>query len=336
MPEGITLPLVEHHAVEGVDITFGPLDLSQGERLVLFGPNGAGKSTALRVLAGTLGGASDLPASAYLPQRPYMFRGSSRRNLLLGLDDGEARRAEEIADELGIARKLAGPAQILSGGERQRLALARTLAHSSPLLLLDEPLSAGDVRDRDLLMSVLARGLAGRASVIVTHDREIAATIADRVAVMIDGKTRQIGTVEDVFGLPTDDEVALAVGLGNVLSGVVVDVDNPLVAVQVGGISVWALGTQVPGTPVKVLFSAETVTVHTGEPPVTSARNVWVGELAAIRSAGRLVELRVDVGPLVVVVITPGSLAAMDLQPGSPVALSVKATAARAVAAPTA
>ena len=335
MPDGITLPRVEHHAVEGVVISLGPLDLSQGERLVLFGPNGAGKSTALRVLAGTLGGPSDLPPSAYLPQRPYMFRGSSRRNLLLGLDEGEARRAEEIADELGIAAKLADPAQVLSGGERQRLALARTLASSAGLLLLDEPLSAGDVRDRDLLMSVLARGLGGRASVIVTHDREIAATLADRVAVMVDGETRQIGTVDEVFGLPTDDEVALAVGLGNVLSGVVVDVDDPLVAVQVDGISVWALGAQAPGTPVKVLFSAETVTVHTGEPSVTSARNVWFGELAEIRSIGRLVELVVDVGPRVVVVITPGSLSALDLEPGSAVGLSVKATAARAVAVPT-
>lgn len=334
MLDGVALPRVVHRPAPGVEISFGPVQLTSGERLVLFGPNGAGKTTALRLLAGTLGKYGDLPRSAYLQQRPYMFRGSARHNLLLGLDGDEARHAEDLAERLGIADKLSDSAPSLSGGERQRLGLARTLACSVGLVLLDEPLSAIDVRNRDVVTAVLAGALVGRVAVIVTHDREAAATLGDRIAVMVDGSIRQIGAVGEVFTLPVDDEVALVLGLGNVLSGVVVGSDDPLVEVDAGGIRVWGIGTQPVGTPVKVLFGAETVTVHTGEAPPTSARNIWFGELIAVRPVGRLVELVVDVGPRVVAVITPGSLDALGLEPGSRVGLTLKATAVRAVARP--
>ena len=75
MPELLTVPRLSYQAARGLEIVFGPLELDSTERLVLFGPNGAGKTTALRLLAGTLGASLDLPPSAYLPQRPYMFRG---------------------------------------------------------------------------------------------------------------------------------------------------------------------------------------------------------------------------------------------------------------------
>ena len=334
MLDGVVLPRVTHRPAPGVEISLGPLELTSGERLVLFGPNGAGKTTALRLLAGTLGKHRDLPPSAYLQQRPYMFRGSAHHNLLLGLDADEGRRAEDLAERLGVAGKLLDSAPSLSGGERQRLALAGTLARSAGLVLLDEPLSAIDVRNRDVVTAVLAGALVGKAAVIVTHDREAAATLGDRVVVMVDGAIRQIGTVDEVFTLPVDDEVALVVGLGNVLSGVVVGSDDPLVEVEADGIRVWGIGTQPVGTPVKVLFGAETVTVHTGETPSTSARNIWFGELVAVRPVGRLVELIVDVGPRVVAVITPGSLDALGLGPGSRVGLTLKATAVHAVSRP--
>jgi len=85
-----------------------------------------------------------------------------------------------------------------------------------------------------------------------------------------------------------------------------------------------------------VLFGAETVTVQTGTGAgaPTSARNVWFGEVEAIRPVGRLVELVVDVGPRVVALITPGSLESLDLAPGSRVGLALKATAVHVVSAP--
>ena len=339
MLETTTLPAVRHRPVPGVDVTFGPIELEPGERLVLFGPNGSGKTTTLRLLAGTLRPGTlqrgaRLPRASYLPQRPYMFRGSGRHNLHLGLRPGEAAAAEALADTLGITGKLDEPAQELSGGERQRLALARSLAHGGDILLLDEPLSAIDARNRDLVMSVIADAVGERPAVIVTHDRDVAAALADQVAVMVDGSVRQIGSVAEVFSLPTDDEVALAVGVGNVLAGVVTGTDPPLVEVDVAGIRVWALGSHSAGAAVKVVFGAETVTVSTGRQGPSSARNVWPGTLVAVRPMGRLVELLVDAGPTVAALITPGSLDALELRKGGSLSLSLKATAARAISAP--
>ena len=334
MPELLTLPRLSYQAARGLEIVFGPLDLDSTERLALFGPNGAGKTTALRLLAGTLGASLDLPPSAYLPQRPYMFRGTAAHNLTLGLDGEERSHAFELAERLGLAPNLADEGTGLSGGERQRVALARALASSARVVLLDEPLSAIDVQHRESVIAVIGSSLSGRAAVIVTHDREVVASLADRVAVMIGGTIRQLGPVDEVFTLPADDEVAMAVGLGNVLSGSVVGTDDPLVEVDVGGVGIWGYGRQELGTSVKVLFGAETVTVQTGAGAPTSARNVWFGEVEAIRPVGRLVELVVDVGPRVVALITPGSLESLDLAPGSRVGLALKATAVHVVSAP--
>jgi molybdopterin-binding protein len=96
----------------------------------------------------------------------------------------------------------------------------------------------------------------------------------------------------------------------------------------------WALGEEAPGTQVVVMFGAEAVTVFSGDGPRSSARNRWQGTIESIRQAGRLVEVVVDLGLPVVALITPGSLEALDLEQGRSVALSVKATAARAVVVP--
>jgi molybdate transport system ATP-binding protein len=334
MPDGVIIPRVLHTLVGGLEVSFGPVALEPGERLVLFGPNGAGKTTALRLLAGTVGATLNLPAAAYMPQRPYMFRGSARHNLHLGLSGDEVGRSERLAQDLLVGDKLDSRAQQLSGGERQRLALARALASHGDLVLLDEPLSAVDARNRDVVVSVVGKAVGERAAVIVTHDRDVVAALAHRVAVMVDGVIRQLGPVADVFSLPVDDDVAVAVGLGNVLSGVVVEADPPLVEVDVAGIRVWSVGGQAPGTSVKVLFGAETVTVSAELQAPSSARNVWTGRLDAVRPMGRLVELVVNAGPNIVALITPGSLDALDLREGGSVVLSLKATAARAVSVP--
>ena len=98
------------------------LVVENGERLVLFGPNGSGKTTALRLMAGTIGG-ERRDGIVYLPQRPYLFRGTARSNLELSLDDVERGRAADLATELGVSDRLDGAARSLSGGERMRIAL---------------------------------------------------------------------------------------------------------------------------------------------------------------------------------------------------------------------
>ncbi|MCP3975590.1 MAG: ABC transporter ATP-binding protein [bacterium] len=313
------------------------LDVKHGERLVIFGPNGAGKSTLLRLVAGLVGerGGENV---AYLPQRPYMFRGSGRRNLLLGLEDSESNRAEVLSKRLGVSNVIGTAASRLSGGERQRLALARTLASSRPVVVLDEPLAAIDAQDRDAVVAVVGDALSERATIVVTHDEDVAAAFADRVAVMVGGQIRQVGSPQEVFLDPQSEEVARVVGHHNVLVGTIVKSDGPLVQVACSGLMVWALGEQAAGSDVRVLFGAETVTLHTVDPSSSdvgkdSARNHWLGIVQEVIETGRLVEVVVDVGQPVAAMITVGSLDGMGITQGDSVALSVKATAARAVTA---
>ena len=307
------------------------LSVQLGERLIVFGPNGAGKTTLLRLIS-AVEGEGGTPYASYLPQRPYLFRGTCRANLHLGLDTEARIRAEDLAMRLGVGDRLDDQARTLSGGERMRLSMARTLAVDTALVLLDEPLAPLDLRDRETVASVIADALAGRSAIIVTHDRDTAAMLGDRMAVMIDGKIQQIGEVAEVFATPSNDTVAAIVGVSNVIDGEVIARRGALVEVEWGDHRFFALGDHPAGTKVKVLFGGEAVGVHKELMGESSPRNLFPGVVTEIRETGRLAEIVIDCGSTVVALITPGSLDALDLAPGSEVHVSVKATAARAVA----
>ena len=316
---------VDHPVVDIDELVVG-----DGERLVLFGPNGSGKTTALRLMAGTIGG--DRPDGvAYLPQRPYFFRGTARSNLELGLDDVERGRALDLATEFGVYDRLDVAARSLSGGERMRIALARTLASGADTVLLDEPLAPLDHRDREHTARTIAAALHGRSAVIVSHDRTSAAVLGDSLAVVVDGKIRQRGRIAEVFTTPIDDVVAGVVGISNVLSGVATTGDGALVEVEWQGRTIVAAGTQTTREKVKVLFGGEAVAVHRDRPDGASPRNVIEGTISDIRTVGRLLEIVVDCGDPVAALITPGSFETLDLHQGSEVYLSVKAVAMTAV-----
>jgi molybdopterin-binding protein len=166
--------------------------------------------------------------------------------------------------------------------------------------------------------------------VVVTHDRDDAVMLADTLAVMVDGRIRQVGPIRDVLGLPADDAVAAVLGIANAHAGRVTGSDGPLVVVDVGGARIWGVG-DVDGDAV-ALFGAETVTVFAGrEGSAGSARNRWVGRVDQVRELGRLIEIVVDAGFPVVAVLTPGSADALGIRPGAHVTLAVKATAVRVV-----
>ncbi len=313
---------------DGSIVSVDRLSIEPGGRLVVFGPNGAGKTTLLRMLAGILPGYPPTD-TAYQPQHTHMFRGSAGWNLSLGLDVEQTVWARTLADRFGVNPAVyLGPARALSGGERQRLSLARTLARPEPWVLLDEPLAALDVADRMAVAAALVDSLAGKGAIIVTHDREEAAVLGDRVAVMVGGTILQEGPVAEVFSLPADDRVARAVGVANVLDGVAGVGDGPLCSVGVGSLHVWGLGDVEDGAKARVLFGAEAVTLFPGhEAAAGSARNRWFGTVSVLRETGRLVEVIVDAGHPIAALITPGSREALQLTAGSPVTLTVKATA---------
>jgi molybdopterin-binding protein len=307
-------------------VEIGELVVDAGERLVLFGPNGSGKTTALRLMAGIIG-PERRNGVAYLPQRPYLFRGTGRSNLQLGLGTAQATAAEALAADLGVAERLDGSARSLSGGERMRIALARTLAADAEIVLLDEPLAPLDLRDRERTAGIIAAALHGRSAVIVSHDRSSAAILGDTLAVMVDGSVRQRGPTGEVFTLPSDDVVAEIVGVTNMLVGTVVGGDESVSHVSWLDHTVVAAGPHPVGERVKVLFGGEVVAVHRERPDGGSPRNVFRGTITEIRTVGRLLEVVVDCGAPIAALITPGSFELLDLTPGSTVYVSVKALA---------
>ncbi|MFE6484031.1 heme ABC transporter ATP-binding protein [Streptomyces sp. NPDC057757] len=205
----------------GIDLT-----VRTGEVLALVGPNGAGKSTLLAALAADLApdagevlicgrAARDWPPAelalrrAVLPQAAGLafpfpveevvrmgrapWAGTPREDE----DDDAVARAQAATETTGFATR---PFSALSGGEKARVALARVLAQRAPLLLLDEPTAALDLRHQELVLRVCReRAAAGDAVVVVLHDLGLAAAYADRVAVLHDGRTAADGPPAEVF-----------------------------------------------------------------------------------------------------------------------------------------
>jgi iron(III) transport system ATP-binding protein len=222
------------------DISLG---IARGEFVCFLGPSGCGKTTLLRIIAGLevqsagevwQGGRdiSRLPPA----QRDYgiVFQSyalfpnlSVADNVAYGLVNRKASRAQatQRVTELlklvglpGTERKF--PAQ-LSGGQQQRIAVARALATSPGLLLLDEPLSALDALERVRLRQEI-RALQqklGVTTVMVTHDQEEALAVADRIVVMNQGAIEQVGSPIDIYREPATPFVADFVGKANVLPG---------------------------------------------------------------------------------------------------------------------
>ncbi len=313
-------------------MTLDGFGFDSGDHLVIFGPNGAGKSSLLRRLIG-FGDFDPILNAAYLPQKPYAFRGTAELNLTLGLTETEAARAMDLADGLGVSGVLASEARVLSGGELQRLNLARVLARSEEWVILDEPLAPLDVRDRERVAGLIAEAIGDRGSVIVTHHRESAAIFGDKVVVVVDGAVAQQGPIREVFSLPASEVVAAVVGVSNVLSGEVQRREGVLGLILAGDLEIWARTECDVGDVVKLLIPAESVTVFaSGGTPVGSARNRWDGVIGELRPAASLVEVLVEIGrSSVVALVTQGSVDGLGLAPSVGVTVAVKASAVRAI-----
>ncbi|MFJ9697123.1 heme ABC transporter ATP-binding protein [Kitasatospora sp. NPDC101183] len=229
-------------AAEAVRLRLGGRELlagatvrvAAGEVVALLGPNGAGKSTLLSVLAGDLapdGGAVTLrgrPLASYgaaelarhralLPQAAALsFPFTAEEVVRMGRAPwaGTAAAAEDgaVVDAAMAATEAAAfagrPFTALSGGERARVALARVLAQRTPLLLLDEPTAALDLRHQELVLRIAReRAAAGDGVVVVLHDLSLAAAHADRVVLLTGGATVADGPVAEVLRAPLLSEV---------------------------------------------------------------------------------------------------------------------------------
>ena len=240
-PRGATVELSNvvknyagQRALDGISLSMQP-----GEFVALLGPSGCGKTTALRALSGLeqvdagsirIDGEDvvDVPVNrrdiGMVFQSYSLFPHlSAKDNVEFGLrmrrvDAAERRRrATETLELVGLAHLAGRYAHQLSGGQQQRVALARALVTRPRVLLLDEPLSALDAKVRVQLREEIRRIQTelGITTLFVTHDQEEALAVADRVAVMREGRIEQIGSPEDLYTSPATPFVAEFVGLTN-------------------------------------------------------------------------------------------------------------------------
>jgi tungstate transport system ATP-binding protein len=330
--------------------------VQEGEVLAVIGPNGAGKSTLLRVLglleaptAGTVlyrgepaspSGSQGLAIRrrfASVFQEPLLCDTTVRANAALGLRL-RGRPATEVEnrvqtwlERLGIVHLATRQARSLSGGEAQRTSLARAFAIGPDVLLLDEPFAALDPPTREELIALLQALLRsdGLTTIFVTHDRNEAIRLGDRIAVMIDGRLIQAGPPLEVFGRPATEEIARFVGIETILPGRVTKEQNGLLTVETNGVKIEALGEVAVGERVFVCLRPEDVAIRRldARSILDSVRNHLPGRVEDATPLGPQYRVRVSCGLPVIALVTKQSYDELALERGTPVMVSFKASA---------
>ncbi|MBV8586793.1 MAG: ABC transporter ATP-binding protein [Verrucomicrobia bacterium] len=309
-------------ALSGLDLT-----IQTGEFIALLGPSGCGKSTALNCIAGLL----PLTAGSIwldehrIDQLPPERRGfgmvfqnyalfphlTVRRNVAFGLvmrrlPRKQIRNRVDAALELvqlqGHGEKLPGQ---LSGGQQQRVAIARAIVIEPPVILMDEPLSNLDAKLRLEMRTEIKRIHRDlqRTTVYVTHDQDEALSLADRIVVMSDGRTLQIGSPEELYSQPANLQVARFMGYRNILELGVERFEQNRVFLSGFGLQLEGLtGEPLTATRAVTAIRPEDIVVGEAEigPRSIPPRNLIFGHAEMVEYCGRdyLVDVSTSAGVL--------------------------------------
>ncbi len=336
------------------------LQVSPNETLVIIGPNGSGKTTLLLCLAlllkpatGTISykgqpvrsGSSVLQLRRRLAvafQEPLLLNATVWDNVTMGLRlRGFAKediriRGRKWLERFGIASLAQRQGRTLSGGEAKRASLARAFALQPEVLFLDEPFTALDSPTRQALLEDFEGVLRETrvTTVMVTHDRNEALMLADRVALIMNGRIRQTGSPQEVFSYPIDEEAASFVGAGNITYGVVSSQSDGLATVEVGKQRLGAVSNLSAGTRVAVFLHHEDITIMLPAPQaaLSSARNHLTGKIARVFTLDSQIRVTIDCGFPLVALITKRSWEDMALAVGQEVVASFKASSVHLIA----
>jgi molybdate transport system ATP-binding protein len=312
------------------------------ETVALVGPSGAGKTSLLRAVAGlarpergmiSAGGDVWFDDGQGIDRRPeqrsvgFVFQEyalfphlSVEQNVNFG-----GRNANGLLRRLRIEHLARVKPAELSGGERQRVALARALAREPKVLLLDEPMAALDPHTRGAVRAELHDLLRDLAlpTLLVTHDFEDAALLADRVGVVVEGRLRQLGPPAELLATPADAYVATFAG-ANVLSGTAERGADALTTVRLDGHTTIYSTDEIFG-PVDVVVYPWDVSLALAE-HADSALNLIAGEVLSVARIGNRVRVRLEA---MTAEVTARSADRLGLRPGAHVVASFKATATR-------
>jgi molybdate transport system ATP-binding protein len=312
------------------------------ETVALVGPSGAGKTSLLRAIAGlarpvrgTVSCAEDVwfDSARRIDRRPeersvgFVFQEYAlfphltvEQNVTFG-----GGHADGLLRRLRIEHLARAKPSELSGGERQRVALARALAREPRVLLLDEPMAALDPHTRGKVRAELHDLLRELAlpALIVTHDFEDAAALADRVGVLVQGRLRQLGTPAELLGSPADPFVAEFAG-ANVLEGIAESGPDGLTRFHLDAERVVYSADEARGRAALVVYPWDVSLARVAADD--SALNHLGGEIVSLVQVGNRVRVRL---PFLTAEITAASAERLGLRPGEAVVASFKATQAR-------
>jgi putative spermidine/putrescine transport system ATP-binding protein len=291
------------------------LEVHKGEFVSLLGPSGCGKTTTLRMVAGF-----ELPSTGTITingeditNKPPNQRNVGMvfqsyalfPNLTIGQNIGfglevrkmskkdTQKRTREMLDLVHLEEHINKYPYQLSGGQQQRIALARALAISPRVLLLDEPLSALDAKIRVELRLEIRRiqQTMGITTIYVTHDQEEALSLSDRVVVMSQGHIEQVGAPTDIYNDPMTEFVAQFVGQLNMIPVTDVDIKNGTCKLAGQKVKFEPSPNQIVSAEPRLAIRPEELHIGTGE-----GRNALTGRVESVQFLGSVVRLRVAVG----------------------------------------
>ncbi len=331
------------------DISF---KVNKGEYFILLGMSGAGKSMLLEMIAGLtnpdsgeilLNGKNIETSKPYEREVGLVFQDHAIfPHLTVGANIGyalkrqalsHAQKQEEIisiADRIHIGQLLNRQPSTLSGGELQRVALARTLVQKPEVLLLDEPLAAIDTKLRSEIRSLLRQlNREGQTIVHVTHDFDEAISLANRIAIIHEGKIIQTGTPEEVFASPRSEFVAHFVGIRNFFKASFTETETGCIAEIAKGLRIVSTHKSGPGEGY-IMIRGEDLTLSV-ENYESSARNNFMGKIIEVSGSRTGIDVIVDIGVPIHVSVSKESVHSLGLAEGKSVWVHFKASAINSI-----
>lgn len=332
---------------------------AEGGITILFGASGSGKTTTLRAIAGmvrpdsgriAIGDAIvfdstervDVPIKerrvGFVFQQLSLFPHlTARQNVEFGIRDSNRSKrraeAERMLEAFHVLHVRDRKPSEISGGEAQRVALARALSCKPRILLLDEPLSAIDYGIKKGIIADLKsfNAASGLPIIYVTHSREEAISLGERMIVLENGRVAAVGEPLEVFGAPIAASVARLSGAENIFDGRVISKSDSAgtMTVEISDGSGTCridvpFGEQSPGASVRIAVPSGDILLAKAELRGTSARNLLRGVISAIEEQGHRTLVKANAGVSWRVSVTPQAVMEMSLRVGSEAWLAFK------------